>query len=159
MPVNARTVTVPVSKTPRVMYGGPRRTVRIVIHATHALMLAAARRTTPVDWDDDTAGCCHPVGLDQVYSPATDSYRWRFDSPHPMAIIRMHAAAVTAEILVHELMHAAAVIYRRDVCRDIRLGTGESSLEREEILAHLLSELTARATVAFADRDLWTVPE
>lgn len=148
------------ARTSRALYGGPRRTVRILIHDTVQELRAAAERFSQVGGWDRVDGCCHSVGIEEwvrVSRTGVETRRWGAENPDPMALVRLHRAGVTTEIVVHELFHAAAVIYRRDVCRDIRLGDGSASLRREEQLAHILGELTWRTTNILTRRGLCTV--
>ena len=141
------------------MYGGPARRVDLVIHHDHDRMLRAIRRARPDDttFDDDTAGACLSFGTDRIVNSVTGEQRWAFDNPDPMAVIHLQRGWVTSEVVVHELVHAAAVIWRRDIANDVRLGTASRSMEREEWFAYMVGELSAKAADALGPRGLWTV--
>lgn len=120
-----------------------RRWWRVVVHDTVAELQDAAHRYRPFlgreHWDG-TEGCCHPAGR----------IDWTRDGPcFPRngfcGVIRYAEPSLTAEIVTHELVHAAAATLRSHLDgRDIRLGNGYAGSNlREEQLAYIYGELFA----------------
>jgi hypothetical protein len=57
-------------------------------------------------------------------------------------VVRLSADHLTTEVIHHETLHAAAVVYRMNVARAIYLGTGED-MENEEKFAYIHGQLAA----------------
>ncbi|WP_432845985.1 hypothetical protein ACQPXB_35930 [Amycolatopsis sp. CA-161197] len=119
---------------------GPVRWCWVRIHPDLDDFRAAAQRTAPwhgAGYWDGCLGCFQPV-----------SYRERFVDGHWVGrwpangyagVLRLIDGHVTSEIVAHELVHAAAQIYRMNVRSDVRLGSDCG--EHEEQFAYLYGEL------------------
>lgn len=68
------------------------------------------------------------------------------DGPYA-GVLRLAASAVTAEIVAHELVHAALTIYRMNVHPNVHLGIG--CYRREEQFAYIYGELYASFEARF----------
>lgn len=88
----------------------------------------AAYRLRPGEDFSECYGCLHPV-----------------PDPAPVngfaGTLRLAAGYLKSEIVAHELVHAALVVYRLNLRPDVRLGTGCG--RREEDLAYIYGELFA----------------
>lgn len=116
---------------------GPRRWWRVRIHSDVEHLRDAAHRHRPLhgrDWWNECFGCCHPTRwLEQE-----DGSR-QYPVSGYAGLIRFSVDYFTAEIVAHELVHAAAATYRMNVCPDVRLGSGCG--RREEEFAYIYGEL------------------
>jgi hypothetical protein len=116
----------------------PRRWCRVRIHDTVDDLRRAAHQLRPdttAAWWDGCYGCFHPTW--HYLNPDTGRRRY---SPNGYAgLLRLADDHVTAEIVAHELMHAAVQIYRMNVHPDVRLGTNCGG--REEHLAYIYGDL------------------
>lgn len=118
-----------------------RRWWRVAVHDTLDELRKAAHQYRPwvgrEHWAE-TEGCCHPAGhLDR--DGALHYPRNGF-----AGVIRYAQPSLTAEIVAHELVHAAAATLRSLGPRDLRLGDGyRGTLLREEQLAYIYGELFA----------------
>jgi hypothetical protein len=132
-------------------YGGPRRWFRLFVHPTKEDLQRAAARYDPGpgDWAG-TLGCCHPA-----------HYRYQVDAKgdvvdvsdrHWGGVVRV-TRDVSTEVLAHEVTHAALVVYRRDVCRDVRLG--DECRQREETFAYINGDLLSTAARALYEAGIW----
>lgn len=107
---------------------GPRRWWWVRVHADVHELRDAAHRMRPEHgrlWWNACCGCCQPV-----HGEPANGYA---------GIIRYAADCFTAEVVGHELVHAAAHTYRLNVHTDLRLGTGCRA--REEDFAYIFGEL------------------
>jgi hypothetical protein len=120
---------------------GPRRWCRVRIHPTVEELRVHAQRLNPrvaVDttgggWDE-CFGCFQPPPRFMVGDPG-----W---APNGYAgTLRLADGHITSEIVAHELVHAAAQVYRMNVAGHINLGP--SCRRREEDLAYIYGELYA----------------
>jgi hypothetical protein len=106
----------------------PRRWFTVRIHPSVEDLRTAAARHRPDAEFGDCCGCVHPV-----YPPGPgNGYA---------GLIRLADEYATPEIVAHELLHAAVVVYRMNVRPDVRLGFGCHG--REEQLAYIYGELFA----------------
>jgi len=117
---------------------GPRRWCQVRVHDTVEDLRRAAHRLRPdtgAAWWDECYGCFHPTWH------WTDSETGRrVYSPNGYAgLIRLAEGHISFEVIAHELVHAAAQIYRMNVHSDIRLGGNCAS--REESFAYIHGEL------------------
>lgn len=129
---------------------GPRRWCRVRIHDTVEDLRAAAHRTRPhhgLDWWSECCGCFHPTT--HRLNGQTDTPR--FPANGFAGTLRLARGWITSEIVAHELVHAAAQIYRMNAKRDIRLGTACG--QREEELAYIYGELYAALDAQYPHRD------
>jgi hypothetical protein len=120
---------------------GSVRWVRVRVHPDPEHLVAAALRVKPWerarDWEG-CLGCFQPVARRERFTNGRWETRW----PGGYAgILRLARGHITAEIVAHELVHAACQVYRMNVARSIRL---ESDCgRREEQLAYLYGQLYA----------------
>jgi hypothetical protein len=112
----------------------PRRWFRVRVHATAQELQEAAYKLDPGsgrEFWNECEGCCQAVllGGDKQGYPR-NGYA---------GIVRFASDTFTAEVVAHELVHAAVAVYRMNVCHDVRLGPSVGP--REEALAYLYGEL------------------
>lgn len=95
------------------------------------------------------------------WTPAPWRYRFNEDGSEvdttyrPFAgVLRLARDHITTEIVAHELVHAAATLYRRKISRSV--GLGDECGESEEALAYIVGDLLAQVSTVLADRDLWS---
>lgn len=119
---------------------GPRRWCWVRIHPSVEHLQDAAHRLRPesgrAHWDG-CHGCFHPT----PYWHHDKTGAIRYGANGFAGTLRLAEGRVTSEIVAHELVHAAAQVYRMNVTRDIRLGPG--CRHREEALAYIYGELFA----------------
>lgn len=117
---------------------GPRRWCTVRIHDSLDDLRDAAHKLRPergrTGWDD-CYGCFHPTY--HYFNP--DTRRRRYSVHGYAGLIRLANGHVTAEIVAHELVHAAVQIYRMNIHPDVRLGANCAG--REESLAYIYGEL------------------
>lgn len=123
---------------------GPRRWCRVHIHDTVKQLRAAAHRTSPWHgrgWWDDCLGCFQPspVRMDAVTGQVRETAY--------AGVLRLAEERLTAEIVAHELVHAALAIYRMNVHPNVHLGNG--CRRREEQLAYIYGQLYASFEAKF----------
>jgi hypothetical protein len=121
---------------------GPRRWCWVVIHPNVGHFHAAAIRTAPHHdrgWWNGCLGCFQPVTYREREVDGTWVGRWPANGY--AGVLRLIDGHVTAEIVAHELVHAALAVYRMNVRGDVRLG--EDCGEREEQLAYIHGQLYA----------------
>ena len=119
---------------------GPRRWCWVRIHPTITHFEAAATRTSPwhpKDYWEGCRGCFQPAPYRERHVDGEWTGRWPTNGY--AGVLRLIEGHTTPEIMAHELVHAAAQIYRMNVKRGIRLG--EDCGEREEQLAYIYGEL------------------
>ena len=120
---------------------GPRRWCWVRIHPDADSLRRAGHRHRPDNgrgWWDECYGCFQPARYEQ---DTTGDVHY---PPNGYAgVLRLSRPDLTAEIAAHELVHAAATIYRMNVTRTIRLGDGHTGFEREEDFAYIYGELYA----------------
>lgn len=133
-------------------WGGTRRYIRIRVHDTTVELQDAAQayRGDDFDWTG-VAGCFHPAALRLRYD--ADGDMTDVSDPHYAGTLRLSREQMTTEAVVHECVHAAAAIYRMDVCADVRLGTGCG--DREETLAYIAGDLTHSVSEALHSAGVW----
>lgn len=132
-------------------YGGPKRWFNVFIHPTLDHFRSAANRYSGGAFDG-AIGCCHPAPVKAEYDEATDAWVDNSD-PHWAGVIRFVDGKLSTEVVAHEMVHAALVIYRMDVCTDVRLGNGCRG--REETLAYITGDLIGAASTALHDAGVW----
>lgn len=122
---------------------GPRRWCWVRVHDTVEQLRTAAQRLNPRVAHDRNGD-----GWQGCYGVFQPSPSWHNDAGetwwHPngyAGTIRVAKGHVTAEIVAHELVHAATQIYRMNVRRRVQLGTETG--QREEDLAYIYGELSA----------------
>lgn len=121
---------------------GPRRWCWVRIHPDADHLRAAGHRHRPDngrDWWDECFGCFQPARFD--HDDTTGEARYPANGY--AGVLRLSAPDVTSEIVAHELVHAAATIYRMNVTRTVRLGDGFTGFHREEDFAYIYGELFA----------------
>ncbi|MER5608366.1 hypothetical protein AB0F93_00220 [Micromonospora tulbaghiae] len=126
---------------------GPPRWWWVVVHPGVEELRAAGdawlRRQGAYADLSDAVGLCQPVGwMEYEESPRERHY----PASGYAGVVRLAVGEVTAEIVAHELVHAAVATYRMNVRPDVRLGVQCGG--REEDLAYLYGELFA----SFQDR-------
>lgn len=128
---------------------GPVRWFQVMIHDSPAELQEAARRYgRPVD---EALACCHPAPM---IERLVDGEWVRSNPPTWAGVVRLCHPHITTAIVAHEMIHAALVIYRMDVCDDVRLGNGCG--DREETLAHIAGDLIGAASTMLHDAGLWS---
>lgn len=125
-------------------HGGTRRWFWVRVHSDRAAMLRAAYRMKP--WlgkqffSSDTAGLCHPVaGRYRDTDLAFENPRWPANGF--AGTVRLVADNMDSAIIAHELVHAAAAIYRMNIAPSIDLGDGFADIGREEDFAYIYGGL------------------
>lgn len=117
---------------------GPRRWCTVRIHDTLDDLRNAAHKLRSErgrsGWND-CYGCFHPTW----HWTNEDTGRREYSANGYAGLIRLATGHVTAEIVAHELVHAALQIYRMNVHQDVRIGKGCGG--REEDLAYIYGEL------------------
>lgn len=133
-------------------YDGPRRWFNLAVHPTVEQLRAAATAYRPHSDFGKTLGCCHPAPVravvvdgELVEKPYVNGWA---------GVIRLAATHVDTEIVAHEITHAALVVYRMDVCTDVRLGVG--ARDREETLAYIAGDLMGAAATALHELGVWS---
>lgn len=58
-------------------------------------------------------------------------------------VVRLERQHLYTSVIYHEIVHAAAIVYRMDVSPVIRLGDGLDDLVNEEAFAYIYGELAA----------------
>jgi hypothetical protein len=119
-------------------YTSPRRWCWVRIHDTVEDLRAAKTKLNPVSADPtvdaETWACWQPTS----YEVDEDSAKvW--PSNGYAGLVRLAEGHITSEIVAHELVHAAAAIYRMNVAPSIRLGKDVGI--REEEFAYICGEL------------------
>ena len=130
-----RAFTVSTSQTGRL------RRVRVVVYDTADEMRQAARRYRR--GADD--GYINAIGLSQPrsqYSFAADGSEVAYPGA---GVVRLVKDEMGAAVLSHEMVHMALAIYREDFGE-----TALDSMENEEVLCHIVSDL-----VRSANRQFW----
>jgi hypothetical protein len=120
---------------------GPRRWCWVAVHPDLDHFRAAANRTAPhhgLAFWDGCLGCFQPA----IYRERHVDGEWigRWPANGYAGVLRLIEGHVTSEIVAHELVHAAAQIYRMNVRQGIRLG--EDCGEREEQFAYVYGGLS-----------------
>lgn len=119
---------------------GPRRWCWVRIHDTVEDLRAAKTKLNPASADPtvdaETWACWQPTcyGKNEDGNPVWPSNGYA-------GLIRLAEGHITAEIVAHELVHAAAAIYRMNVAPSIRLGKDIGI--REEDFAYIYGEVYA----------------
>jgi hypothetical protein len=121
---------------------GPRRWCWVRVHDNVDQLRDAQHRLTPSGprGEMDSFGCFQsvPYRISYLTNPDGDG-RWPANGY--AGTIRLAEGWVTSEVVPHELVHAAAQIYRMNVARVVNLG--EDCGDREEDLAYIYGELFA----------------
>jgi hypothetical protein len=122
---------------------GPARWVRVRVHPDPHHLIAAALRRSP--WErarewDGCLGCFQPAPARDHWDPDTATWVRRWPAGYA-GILRLVSGHVRVEIVAHELVHAAAQIYRMNIARHLRLGN--TCGPREEAFAHIYGQLAA----------------
>lgn len=117
---------------------GPRRWCLVRVHDTVEQLRAAAHRTAPWHgraWWAECVGCFQPspVRIDAETGALVDGAY--------AGILRLADGWMTAEVVAHELVHAALTVYRMNVTPHVRLGDG--CRRREEQFAYIYGQLYA----------------
>ena len=102
----------------------PRRYIRVSVHDDKSDLRNAATAYAEGDFSD-AEGCFHPTP---------------YESGAFAGILRLHTGLLSAQIVSHEAVHAAAAIWRQDVSR--RCDIGDDCGPVEEDFAHLVSNIT-----------------
>lgn len=135
MPVRSFTIS-----TDRI---GPRRWCWVRIHPDVEHLRDAGHRYRPASrpraWWDECMGCFQPT----CYDRNDTTGEIRYPANGFAGVLRLSAPDITAEIVAHELVHAAASVYRMNVTRTVRLGDGHTGFHREEDFAYIYGELYA----------------
>lgn len=117
---------------------GPRRWCLVRVHDALDQLRDAAHRLRPErgreGWDD-CYGCFHPTW----HWTNSDTGQREYSPNGYAGLIRLAEGHVNTEIVSHELVHAAAQIYRMNVHPYIRLG--KQCADREESFAYIYGEL------------------
>lgn len=130
----------------------PRRWVRVRLHPDFPSLRAAAHALRPgaAGKFAECYGCFHPT----TYRQHVETRAIRYPANGYAGTLRLvEPGAATddngnrlpyGEIVAHELVHAAATIYRMNVASVINLGGGRGkSFDREEDFAYIYGELSA----------------
>lgn len=132
---------------------GRRRHVRVRIHPDPRAFRAAAHALRPhsdgIGHWEDCWGCFQP----SPYRLNTETKETRYPVNGYAGTLRLIDPAYSGyanvqnsfvEIVAHEVVHAAATVYRINVARTIRLGDGRDRLfDHEEEFAYIYGELLA----------------
>ena len=114
------------------------RWFQLVIHENAVdLVKAADRYKRPVG--HGCVGCVHGV-----FEPHANGYS---------GVVRLAKGWLTGEIVSHEMVHAACVVYRQDVKPNVRL----TSMAREEDLAYMQGILFENVQTILLNLGLWRV--
>lgn len=120
-----------------------------MIHDSPEDLQQAARRYGR-DVGDECPACVHPAPVRERLVNG----EWVASNPATWAgVVRFSKGWITTEIVGHEMIHAALVIYRMDVCDDVRLGNGVG--KREETLAYIAGDLIGAASTMLHDAGIW----
>lgn len=137
-----KTQTVYASTDRHDEWEGPKRYVCIVIHDTAEQLQEAARKHSPGRGWEGVVGCFHPVTEREIYDKKTK--KWVDTTPkHFAGIIRLCRDRVNDEVIVHEVVHAAAHIFRLGVTK--RLNLGDNCYRNEEWFAYIVGNLSGVA--------------
>jgi hypothetical protein len=112
----------------------PQRWWRVMVYETADGMRRAAHR---YDSDTDFSGARGVVHHARWVNDDATGYRYS-DNGYA-GVIRLCVEYLNTRYIAHELVHAAAAVYRMNVDEDVYLG-GEVGVEEEQ-LAHLYDEL------------------
>ena len=118
----------------------PARWAWVRIHPDQPHMHAAAYRMAPhhgAEFHRLAAATFQPT---PVYERYVDG-EWETRVRPCVGTLRLVSGNVTAEIVAHELVHAACAVYRANVREHIRLG--DACGDREEQFAYIYGELFA----------------
>lgn len=122
-------------------HSGSRRFVRVTIYPDAGSMRDAALRHSQREGyiREDEYYMAHGVThtIDVLHIGADGSEKRSPTAAH----IRMYDGALGTGVLTHEVTHAALSIYNQDCLKD---GPVHEDMAREEILAYLIGDLTAR---------------
>jgi hypothetical protein len=145
-------LTLHVSTRDHGVWGGPKRWIRVFIHDSPEELVAAAQRYSPhMGFKEGTLGCFHPVPTKRKYIDG----EW-VNTSHPSfaGVMRLWAGDVDAHIVTHEVVHAAAAIYRMDVRPIVHLGR-ECNVPEEDF-AYIVGDLNAGLAIALHDARAWS---
>lgn len=132
-------------------WDGPKRWFRVFIHETVEELQTAARRYSPhIEWKN-AYGCFHPVPLRERH---VDGKWENASNSHFAGVIRLWAGDVNAHVVSHEIVHAAAAVYRMDVRPVVSLGR-ECGIPEEDF-AYIVGDLTASLAVVLHDAKAWS---
>lgn len=131
-------------------WDGPKRYIRIVVHDTTDELRRAAVRYRGGDWTD-AGGGFHPA--DVVLVEGDDGSLVDASHPHWAGVLRLSREFLTAEVVAHECIHAAAAIYRMDVATVINLGNG--CRRREETFAYIAGHVIDLVSSALHEAGAW----
>lgn len=124
-------------------WDGPARYIRIVIHPDVESFRKAAARYSGGAFTEAT-GCFHPAP--ERWGEVDGEWVEKSDR-HWAGVLRLvQGHSLNTEAVTHECVHAAATVYRMDVCMTINLGNGCRA--REETLAYIVGDLTAQVVAA-----------
>lgn len=131
-PVKPGTFTI--ATTGRIV---PRRWWQVRVHPDVEHLREAAHKLRPEHGRDHWNQCfgvCHPVRFEENHHGQR-----KYPANGYAGLIRFATEFFTAEVVAHELVHAAAATYRMNVCRDVHLGADCG--EHEEQFAYIYGEL------------------
>lgn len=122
-------------------YGGAYRWFWVRVHSDVEEMRAACHRARPwhgrANWRD-AAAVCHTAAA--AYADADTEFKHpRWPANGYAGTIRLVAGDMTSEIVAHELVHAAAHVYRMNCQPVVNLGDGfdDSYHQSEEDFAYI----------------------
>lgn len=112
-----------------------------MIHDTHEDFVKAASRYSyhaPSGHYDSAVGAFHPVDHREKYDKKKK--RWINTTPkHYAGVIRLEKEWVVPDVIVHEVVHAAAHIWRLDISKRVNLG--DNCYQNEEYFAYIVGDL------------------
>lgn len=122
---------------------GNARYVCIVIHDTQEEFAKAAQAyvyNAPSGHFETAIGAFHPIVHREKYDKSKK--KWvNNTSKHFAGTIRLCAAHVNYDVIVHEVVHAASHIFRMDVAKRVNLGT--DCYQNEEWFAYIVGDLSS----------------
>lgn len=123
----------------------------VIVHPTLKELRTAATAHSR-DWEDAKISYNKAYGCTHSYS-RTVIARGGAQKDHPnIGIIRLSRGYLSPSIVVHELVHAAAHIYRLRNHDRIHI----SDMAQEEKLAYIVSDLWHDMNTKLHDKQLWT---
>lgn len=128
------------------------------VHDTPHSLQEASYRHKPYEgrdfWGAETVGCCQPVRgvLEVGDDPDAPIGPLLWPANGLAGVIRLCSDHLYAEVIYHELLHAACSTYRMNREIHLDLGTGYESMQNEEDLAYIYGQLAADMDAALRKR-------
>lgn len=124
-------------------YTKPLRWFRVQVHDSLLSLRRAAARYSwqPFSAFSDAMACVQQVPERWEVSQSGPDVGPLYPKSGFAGVIRLSKDHLWPEVIHHEILHAAAVVYRLNVARDIQLGTFTDSTDAEENLAYIVGQL------------------